>query len=663
MQLPFNQSQLAGILACDHAFERLSASWRAGVDWRPTDRREVRRIYEMYPLLFAPAFPNIPEAALHSLVVACRLLSEALFAFDEVIDDAIGARERAMGVAKGQSLQLDAIRTFAEVFPPTNAFWRALRADFLAYIVAIQEEREIALADLDEATALDLARGKTAVARSCVAAMGIVGDSPDVAAVIADAVSEYYVARQMWDDLADWRKDLASDQPSLLLARAIQSLPADSARDAQSVGVAVYYGGHADHVLAIGSAALERARAGIAALGVTLPFERLLGDLAKQFRETRTGLTELVERKRRAPGARPHVLPAKPAASSPDDANRLDVLWGAAQHLAVQAPRAFGEARHWMKISERAGLRSRPTQAGDVFQRALIVDALCDLPAPLAESFAPVIAHEVDHVMQSRVCDSCGWGYLPELDELPADSDTLAQVLQMAVRCGRARGDDFDRPLATAFATAHDDGTFETWILPPAAERDAIHQRQAELVERVWGPGADPEVMANLLYALALWDRERFTDRIDAGCRYIVGCQRLDGTWPGRWYVGPYYSTYVAVRLLARVHNGAGAVKRAVEALLAGQHREGTWSRDESPRSLDTAHAILTLLAARALEVADASALRESVVRGLGALGRLRRPDGSWPADPFLTMREQVWGSSTLTTAYVLKAAALAENM
>jgi squalene-hopene/tetraprenyl-beta-curcumene cyclase len=625
MQLPFDQAQLATIIDCDHAFEQLSASWRAGVDWRPTDRRDTRRIYEMYPILFAPAFPAISEQALRSLVVACRLLSEALFAFDEVIDEPLAARERATGVAKGQSLQLDAICTFAELFPPTSEFWPLLHACFLAYVAAIQKEREITLADLDEATAVALARGKTAVARSCIAAMGIAGGRPDIAAVIADAVSEYYVARQMWDDLADWRKDLASGQHSLLLARAIAGLASDSARDAQSVGVAVYYEGHADYVLALGSTALDRAHAAIASLGVALPFGRLLDELANQFRDTRAALTELVERKRRMPGARPHALPAQPPGTSAEDANRLDVLWTAAQHLAVQAPRAFGEARHWMKISERTGLRSRLTQAGDVFQRALIVDALCDLPASLAESFAPVIAHEVSHVMRSRVCDSCGWGYLPELDELPADCDTLAQVLQLAVRCGVARRQDFERPLATAFGSSHGDGSFETWILPPVAERDAVHDRQAEMVERVWGPGPDPEVMSNLLYALALWDRDQFDVKIVAGCRYIVSCQRPDGSWPGRWYVGPYYSTYVAVRLLARVREGLPAVQRAIEALLARQHREGAWSRDESPSSLDTAHAILTLLAARRLEVADAAAIRASVARGLGALGRFRR--------------------------------------
>lgn len=660
MQLPFDPTQLASIEASDHAFERLRSRWLASVDWRANDQRDTRRIYEMYPLLFAPAFPTISDQTLGSLVTACRLLAEALFAFDEVIDEPLGPHRRAKAVAKGQSLQLEAVRTFAGVFPPKSGFWDALREDFMAYTAAIQKEHALGAADLDEPTALEIARGKTAVARTCIAAMGIVGGRPDVAATIADAVSEYYVARQMWDDLADWRRDLARGQHSLLLTRAFHNLGSGSAHDAQSVGVVIYYEGHAEYVLALGSAALGRARAGIASLGVALPFGQLLAQLATEFAETRAGLIELVERKRRTPGARPHALPPAPPTDETDETSRRDVLWSAARHLAVQAPRAFGEARHWMKFAE-CTVRSRSTQAGDVFQRAVIGDALCELPEPLAACFAPVIAHEVTHVIQSRVCASCGWGYLPELDELPADCDTLGQVLQLALRRGVARSEDFDAPLANAFGRSHRDGSFETWILPPAATRDALHQHQAELVERVWGTGPDPEVMANLLYALALWDRERFADRIAAGSRYIVRTQRKDGRWYGRWYVGAYYPTYAAVRLLACVRDGVPAVERAIRTLLADQQPTGAWSRDGAPRSLDTAHALLALLAARPLEVVDPTVIRTAVTSGLDALRRLRRPDGSWPADPFLAMAQQVWGSSTLTTAYVLKAAALAE--
>jgi hypothetical protein len=115
--------------------------------------------------------------------------------------------------------------------------------------------------------------------------------------------------------------------------------------------------------------------------------------------------------------------------------------------------------------------------------------------------------------------------------------------------------------------------------------------------------------------------------------------------------------------LLAHVRDGVPVVKRAIESLLARQRSEGAWSRDESPSALDTAQAILTLLAARPLQVADAAEIRASIARGVGALGRLRPSEDGWAADPFLTMREQSWGSRTLTTAYVLKAAALAEGL
>lgn len=662
MQLPFDQTQLTSIASCDAEFDRLSASWRSAVDWHEKDVRETRRIYEMYPLLFAPAFPEIPAADLRTLVLACRLLAESLFAFDEVIDEPLGPYQRATGVGRGQSLQLDAIRTFAELFPAGSEFWPALHDDFHAYIVAIRSEREIELANLDEQTACALARGKTAVARSCLTAMGLIAGRTDRATVLAAAVSEYYVARQMWDDVTDWRTDLAGEQRSLVLARAIADLPADSARDTQTVGAMLYYGGHAEYVLALGSAALDRARAQMATVEIALPIGLLFEQLAQRFRDTRTALSELVERKRRTLGARPLALPAQPAASSAEEAVRLGVLWTAAQYLAVQAPRSFGEARHWMKLADGLGLRAPLIQAGDVFQRALIGDALADLPAELAPSFAPVIEHEVRHVLALRACDSCGWGYFPGFSDLPADADTLAQVLQLTLRADSTRRDDFERPIATALSANRPDGSFETWIMPPPDERDELHQRQAMLVDKIWGWGADTEVMANLLYALAIWDRDLFADRIAAGARFIIDQQRADSTWHARWYVGPYYSTYVHVRFLALVGAGTPAVSRAITALLANQEPDGTWSRGHQLRALDTAHAILALHAVRELGVADPAAVRAAVQRGLAALWRLRRRDGAWPADAFLAMREMVWGSNTITTAYIAKAAALARE-
>lgn len=672
MELPFSQSELADLALYDREFQRRRASWQRGVDWMDSvpEQQEVRRIYEMYPLLFASAFPDVRRESLHTLISASRLLAESIFVFDAVIDESADPLKRAIDVAKGQSLQLESIRLLSELFPGDSPMWTALREDFIAYFSATRAEREIPLDELDESAALAIARGKAAVARGCLAALGILGHREELAAELAAIVTEFYLARQMWDDVVDWRHDLAGAQGSLLLARTIQSLPSDSARDPHTVGATLYYERHAEHVLAIGAAALERARAGLAKLAIEIPFGRLLVGLDRQFAETRSGLADLLARKQRAPGARALALPDRPKGSEAR-ADGLDVLWSAASWLAAEAPRAFAEARHWIRFPKDLGLRSALFQSGDIFQRAVIADALCDLPEDLATSFAPVVEHELGYVMTNRSCDRCGWSYLTELLEEPADADTLAQVLQVAVRMGRARRTDFDPPIETLFeANAHADGSFETWVMPPAAERDEVHQRQAQLVASAWGTGPDPEVMANLLYALSLWAPDRFAAQIAAGSKYLLERQHPNGAWTASWYWGPFYSTYVHVRLLARVAEGVPAVTRAARALIAGQGRDGSWTYCDIPRPLDTAHAILTLLAARPVANLDDTELRTTVGRGLSALRAMRLADGAWSRDAFIRMdsgraravqgAELTFGSRTLTTAYALKAAATA---
>jgi squalene-hopene/tetraprenyl-beta-curcumene cyclase len=273
------------------------------------------------------------------------------------------------------------------------------------------------------------------------------------------------------------------------------------------------------------------------------------------------------------------------------------------------------------------------------------------------------------------VCARCGWSYLTDLAEEPADADTLAQVLQLAIRAGGAERAAFDAPIHLALsAGGHPDGSFETWILPPVPEREPLHDRQAQLVARAWGDGPDPEVMANLLYALALWAPARFAGPIERGARFLLARQRDTGAWGASWYWGPFYSTYAHVRLLARVASpeATAAVARAAAALLEGQGPRGDWSYRDVPRALDTAHAILALLAAEPVVPALQRPLRDAITRGLAALRSAQLPDGTWPADDFIRMdcgraqraagRELAFGSRTLTAAYVLKAAATARR-
>lgn len=280
MVLPFNSSELAEAAASKAVVRARGEAWRAGVDWfEGLPERDVPRIYDAYPLLFAPAFPLITLTQLAELVVAGRLLSDSILAFDAVVDEPVDAGRRAMDVAKGQSQQLEAHCILATLFPAESPFWISLRADYIAYLAALQAERQLVVDASDEEALLEVARGKTAVARSCLTAMGLLGERPEVASELSIALTDFYLARQMWDDLVDWRNDLANGQRSVLLARALQDLPSMEARDLHAVGVSIYFHGHADHVLAIAERALDRARSVVANIGVPMAFGRLLEQL------------------------------------------------------------------------------------------------------------------------------------------------------------------------------------------------------------------------------------------------------------------------------------------------------------------------------------------------------------------------------------------------
>lgn len=305
----------------------------------------------------------------------------------------------------------------------------------------------------------------------------------------------------------------------------------------------------------------------------------------------------------------------------------------------------FHEARHAMFLPRAAGFSGdRSVYYGDVFQRALIADALCDAEELIGSAVQPMIEREVQYLVGCRLRDGVGgWSYFPDLPDLAPDADDLGQVLQVLVRAGH-------RDLATAYVTEplrvllddcmHDDGSFETWIVP-ARNRTPTQELQLAAARARWGTGADVEVMANLLYALLLYDPRQFAEVCRRGAQFIARQQRTDGSWMCRWYFGPYYGTYACTRLLAALGE-THAVERAAEFVRTTQRADGGWGD-----ALSTALALLTLSGGDGARAARACDL---LIRQAGRSG--------WAACDFIRPSGvHSYGSRTITTAFVLKAA------
>ncbi|MEA2689949.1 MAG: squalene-hopene/tetraprenyl-beta-curcumene cyclase, partial [Candidatus Eremiobacteraeota bacterium] len=471
------------------------------------------------------------------------------------------------------------------------------------------------------------------------------------------------------DDLVDWRTDLHERVPSMLLRRLIDRWPdAAGEENLTQLGRELYYGGAASAVLDLAIGEMDRFDDALA--GIDLPAWRASGAvLRRKLLETRSETERIV----RANTERARALPRLDPTPIGGTGIAAELASRALDYLLLQWRRGWGEARHLATFRAEDGFEvERSVQDGDVFQRATTTEALLEVERTYGAALQPLIAAEIDHLHAMRRRDGIGgWSYFPDLPELPPDADDLAQVMLVLVRAGRA-GDvaaTCDPVLDVLLRdNANDDGSFETWIVP-ARDRSPGQERQAFYTARAWGTGGDPDVVANLLYALRSYDEPRFAATIERGARFLLRRQHAAGYWESSWYFGPYYGTYVATRFLAGRGDAVAAVVRATAFLLDAQRADGGWGDEHGSDALGTALALLALLYAPHADPPE----RAAIERGLGYLARHGDAEGGWPAAPFIRLeigrpsgkptRIGTYASKTITTAFVAKAAALAEHV
>lgn len=323
--------------------------------------------------------------------------------------------------------------------------------------------------------------------------------------------------------------------------------------------------------------------------------------------------------------------------------------------LIVEAELGYPEATHVLPFPRTQGFEvDSDLQSGDVFQRAVLLEALAAIHARGLRDLAPLIAREAEYLLaMRRPYPPGGWGYFPNLHELPADADDLAQCIRALIAAGRreAASAAAAEPLATLLEVgAIAPGLYETWILP--REESALHARQRWWIRHAWGRGPDCEVIANLAVALALLDGVRYAEQVSACTRQIAAMQAGDGSWPSSWYHGPFYPGWVCTKALGP---HAEATLRWQAALRTGQRADGGWGWREASDPLSTALGLL------ALDPCD-----PAVPAARAYLAATQEADGMWPAVLWIRMElgraeglvrtVLSYGSRAIGTGYALQA-------
>jgi len=368
------------------------------------------------------------------------------------------------------------------------------------------------------------------------------------------------------------------------------------------------------------------------------------------------------------------------------------VAMRALKYLLGQWPLEFEEARHTILFPKVLGLGSRSrthagivfrgalmlvlvrlglgskyeAYTGDIFQRALIADALALADAEFDIGLRTHIEREVHYLLGSRRRDEVGgWSYFPNLDELPPDADDLAQIMQLLTRTGRRKDlmSYCERPLEVLLRDClHENGSFETWLIP-RGNRTASQRRQAHFVNVAWGRGQDCEVNANLLYALQKSGLSRFRPIINNGVRYLESCQGDDGSWSSTWYHGPYYATYMCLRIIAEIAPTSSALRAALGFIEHNQLQDGGWGSNGVSDPLSTSLALLGV----SCDVSQKEKGLAIATRGIEYLEWSTKSPDQWSDCPFIRMdvgRAKgrpgpvlTYKSRTVTAAFILKAA------
>ncbi|WP_170943300.1 hypothetical protein [Methanosarcina spelaei] len=190
----------------------------------------------------------------------------------------------------------------------------------------------------------------------------------------------------------------------------------------------------------------------------------------------------------------------------------------------AQNSMGYPEAVHYMTLPritfQGILLQMHPTI---FFQRMVILDSLLDCFDIDNRITKGLIKKEVKLIIKSKHPQlRGGWSYIPDFLELPPDADDLAMVIQLLSRTGGIELTSIcDEALDILFKyNTCQDGSFDLWVIDKS---DTLqHSREVDrYIEITKSGGSSPEVVGNMIYALTLYDIDKFKHQIEGGVRYL----------------------------------------------------------------------------------------------------------------------------------------------
>ncbi len=218
------------------------------------------------PDLFLAAFPSLSLTEIHPLMVVVKLFGTSMVLCDGIIDRTNEAWMTTKYALSFQAMQLEAYSILYSLFPANSQFWELFRSYYREYVDACITEQKFASGELPfseytETLALEIGANKSALAKTSVAALIELAGDDSLLASLSEAVKQDLIACQIWDDIQDWKEDLQSGTPSLLLSRVVEEWPVKcDERVLKNLTRKIFYGGHINYVIEAACQCLDRAK-------------------------------------------------------------------------------------------------------------------------------------------------------------------------------------------------------------------------------------------------------------------------------------------------------------------------------------------------------------------------------------------------------------------